>query len=79
MRYSTSTRYPRCVCRTTYAYPNNLVFALDNERSQLVGANRDLFQEVEELSIIVNAQRSRIAELKGTLAGEVATAEVTCD
>ena len=79
VRYSPSTRYPRCICRATYAYPNNLVFSLDDERRQLVDANRDSLQEVEELSIMVNAQRSRIAELEGTLVDEVARAEATRD
>ena len=55
------------------------MFALDDKRRQLVDANRDLLQEVEELSIMVNAQSARIAELEETLAGEVATVEVTHD
>nr|XP_027122247.1 uncharacterized protein LOC113739210 [Coffea arabica] len=79
VRYSPCTGFPRCVCRKTYAYPNHLVFALDDERRQLVDTNRDLLQEVEELSIMVNAQSVRIAKLKETLAGEVTTVEVTHD
>ncbi|XP_071928118.1 uncharacterized protein [Coffea arabica] len=35
------------------------------------------YNEVEELSIMVNAHTARIVELEETLAGEVATAEVT--
>ena len=79
VRYLPFTRFPKCVCRMTYAYPNHLVFALDDERRQFVDANQDLLQEVEELSIMVNAQSTKIAELEETLAGKMATAEVTCD
>ena len=48
VRYSPSHRYPRCSCRLTFAYPNHLVLALDDERRQLVNTNRDLLEEVEE-------------------------------
>ena len=74
-----STRFPRCHCRATYAYPNDLVLSLDNERRQLVNTNRALLQEVEELSLIVNAQGDRIAELEGTVVDEMARAEAARD
>ena len=61
----------------TFAYPNHLVLALDDERRQLVNTNRDLLEEVDELRQMVSAQGERIAELEEVLAGEVATAEVT--
>ena len=32
VRYSPSTRLPRCPCRVTYAYPNELILSLDDER-----------------------------------------------
>ncbi|XP_071933747.1 uncharacterized protein [Coffea arabica] len=39
VRYSPSTRFPRCPCRMTYAYPNDLVLSLDDDRRQLVNTN----------------------------------------
>ena len=77
MRYSISNRYPRCSCRLTFAYPNHLVLALDDERRQLVNANLDLQAEVDELRQMVSAQGERIAELEEVLEGEVAIAAIT--
>ena len=65
VHYSFSSRFSRCLCRTTHAYPNDLVLSLDDERWQLVNTNKDFLQKVEELSLIVNAQGDRIAELGG--------------
>ena len=79
MRYSPATRYPRCLCRVTYSYPNDLVFAIDDKHRQLVNTNRSLLQEVEELSIMVNAQGDRIVELEGTVVDEIARAEAARD
>ena len=79
MRYSPFTRFPRYHYRVTYAYPNDLVLSLDNERHQLVNTNRTLLQEIEELSIMVNAQSARIVELEGTVVDEMARAEATHD
>ena len=56
VRYSPYDRYPRCSCRLTFAYPNHIVLALDDERRQLVDANRDLQAEVDELRQMVSAQ-----------------------
>ena len=42
VRYSPSARFPRYPYRVTYAYPNDLVLSLDNERRQLVNANQTL-------------------------------------
>ena len=63
IRYSPSSRIPRCSCRTTYTYPNELVLSLANERQQLMNTNRALLQEVEKLSAMVDAQGARIMEL----------------
>ena len=79
MCYLPAVRFPRCPCRMTYAYPNDLVLSLDDERRQLVNTNRYLLQEVEELSIMVNAQSARIAELEGTVVDEMARVEATRD
>ena len=76
VRYSPSTRYPRCSCRLTFAYPNHLVLALDDERRQLVDLNRDLQVEVDEFRQMVGAQGERIAEHEKVLEGEVATSAV---
>ena len=76
MRYSPYDRYPQCSCRVTFAYPNYLVLALDNERRQLVNANLDLQAEVDELRQMVGTQGERIAELEEVIEGEVATSAV---
>ena len=76
VRYSSYDRYPRCLCRVTFAYPNYLVLALDDERRQLVNANLDLQAEVDELRQMVSAQGERIAELEEVIEGEVATSAV---
>ena len=39
VHYSPTTRFLRCTCRMTYAYSNDLVLALDDERRQLVDTN----------------------------------------
>mgnify|MGYP004710179227 CR=1 FL=1 len=75
VRYSPSSRVPRRHYRVTYAYPNDLVLSLDDERRQLVNTNRALLQEIEELSLMVNAQGDRIAELEGTMVDEMVRAE----
>ena len=71
VRYSPATRYPRCSCRVTFAYSNHLVFALDDERHQLMNTNIDLQTEMDELRQMVSAQGERIAELEEVLEGEV--------
>ncbi|XP_071916280.1 uncharacterized protein [Coffea arabica] len=75
IRYTPADRYPRCQCRLTYAYPNELVLSLDDERRQLRDANHTLTQDVEELSIMVDTQLDRIAELEQRLAVERARSE----
>ena len=75
IRYTPADRYPRCQCRVTYAYPNELVLSLDDERRQLRDANHTLTQDVEELSIMVDTQLDRIAELEQRLAAERARSE----
>ena len=55
VRYSPTDRRPQCACRVTFAYPNHLVLALDDERRQLVDLNRDLQSEVDELRQMVSA------------------------
>ena len=55
VRYSPSNRFPRCPCRKTYTYHNDLVLSIDNERRQLVATNRALLQEIEELNAMVDA------------------------
>ena len=79
VRYSPAARYPRCPCRVTYAYPNDLVLSLDDERRQLVNTNRALLQEVEELSVTVDAQGARIVELEETVVNEIARTEAARD
>ena len=76
VRYSPANRYLRCSCRLTFAYPNHLVLALDDERRQLVDLNRDLQAEVDEFRQMVSAQGKRIMELEEVLEGEVATSAV---
>ena len=76
VRYAPYDRYPRCPCRVTFAYPNHIVLALDDERRQLVTANLDLQAEVDEFRQMVSAQGERIAELEEVVQGEVATAAV---
>ncbi|XP_027171567.1 uncharacterized protein LOC113771150 [Coffea eugenioides] len=63
------------MCRATYAYPNELVLFLDDERRQLRDANFTLSQDVEELSIMVDTQFDRIAELEQRVAAEHARLE----
>ncbi|XP_071902449.1 uncharacterized protein [Coffea arabica] len=70
IRYTPTDRYPRCQCRVTYAYPNELVLSLDDERRQLGDANHILTQDVEELSIMIDTQLDRIAELEQRLTAE---------
>ena len=67
VRFSPSSRFPRCPCRETFAYPNDLVLSIDDECRQLVVTNGTLLQEIEELTAMVNAQGTRIIELKGTV------------
>ncbi|XP_071917060.1 uncharacterized protein [Coffea arabica] len=55
------------------------VLSLDDERRQLVNTNRALLQEIEELSIMVNAQGDRITELEGTVVDEMARTETARD
>ncbi|XP_027155340.1 uncharacterized protein LOC113755857, partial [Coffea eugenioides] len=62
-------------CRATYAYPNELVQSLDDERRQLWDANHTLTQDAEELSIMVDTQFDRIADLEMRLAAEHARLE----
>ena len=62
-----------------YAYPNDLVLSLDDERRQLVSTNRALHLEVENLSFMVDAQKDRIAELEGMVVNEMTKAEVARD
>ena len=64
IRYSPADRHPRCQCRATHAYPNELVLSLDDERRHLRDANYTLTQDVEELSIMVDTQFERIVELE---------------
>ncbi|XP_071927217.1 uncharacterized protein [Coffea arabica] len=75
IRYTPTDRHPRCQCRATYAYPNELVLSLDDERRQLRDANFTLSQDVEELSIMVDTQFDRIAELEQRVAAEHARLE----
>ncbi|XP_071912309.1 uncharacterized protein [Coffea arabica] len=75
IRYTPADRFPRCQCRVTYAYPNELVQSLDDDRRQLRDANHILTQDVEELSIMVDTQMDRIAELEQRLAAERARSE----
>ncbi|XP_027158420.1 uncharacterized protein LOC113760043 [Coffea eugenioides] len=70
IRYTPADRHPRCQCRATYAYPNELVLSLDDERRQLKDANFTLSQDVEELSIMVDTQFDRIADLEVRLTAE---------
>ena len=70
VRYSPADRHPRCQCRATYAYPNALVLSLDDERRHLWDANHTLTQDVEELSIMVDTQFDRIADLEIRLTAE---------
>ncbi|XP_071906060.1 uncharacterized protein [Coffea arabica] len=70
IRYSPADRHPRCQCRAMYAYPNELVLSLDNERRQLRDANFTLTQDVEELGIMVDTQFDRIADLEVRLTAE---------
>ena len=79
MRYSPSSRFPRCPCRATHAYPNDLVLSIDDERRQLVNTNITLLQEVKELSAMIDAQGARIVELEGTVVDELARAEAAHD
>ncbi|XP_071905996.1 uncharacterized protein [Coffea arabica] len=53
-----------------YAYPNELVLSLDNERRQLRDANFTLTQDVEEMGIMVDTQFDRIADLEVRLTAE---------
>ncbi|XP_071921242.1 uncharacterized protein [Coffea arabica] len=76
VRYSPSDRYPRCACRVTFAYPNHVVLALDDERRQLVTGNLDLQAEVDELRQMVSVQGKRVAELEEVIEDEVATSSV---
>ena len=76
VRYSPYDRYSRCSCRATFAYPNYLVLALDDERRQLVNANLDLQAEVDEFRQMVGTQGERVAELEEVIEGEVATSVV---
>ena len=55
VRYSPFSSYRRCSCRLTFAYPNHVVLALDDECRQLVNANLDLQAEVDELRQMVSA------------------------
>ncbi|XP_071909683.1 uncharacterized protein [Coffea arabica] len=64
IRYSPADRHPRCQCRAMYAYPNELVLSLDDERHHLRDANSILIQDVEELGIMVDTQFDRIADLE---------------
>ena len=75
MRYTPADRYPRCQCRAIYVYPNELVLSLDDERRQLWDANHNLTQDAEELSIMVDTQFDRIADLEMKLAAEHARLE----
>ena len=70
IRHSPSSRIPRCPCRMTYTYPNELVLSLDDERRQLVNTNRTLLQEIEELNAKIDAQGARIIEVEGTVVEE---------
>ncbi|XP_071901271.1 uncharacterized protein [Coffea arabica] len=70
IRYSPADRHPRCQCRAMYAYSNELVLSLDNERRQLRDANFTLTQDVEELGIMVDTQFDRIADLEVRLTAE---------
>nr|XP_027101014.1 uncharacterized protein LOC113720306 [Coffea arabica] len=63
----------------TFAYPNHVVLALDDEHRQLVNVNLDLQAEVDELRQMVSAQGERIVELEKVLEGEVATAAVVLE
>ncbi|XP_071918796.1 uncharacterized protein [Coffea arabica] len=70
IRYSPADRHPRCQCRAMYAYPNELVLSLDDERRQLRDANFTLTQDVDELGMMVDTQYDRIADLKVRLTAE---------
>ncbi|XP_071926121.1 uncharacterized protein [Coffea arabica] len=70
IRYSPADRHPRCQCRAMYAYPNELVLSLDDERRHLRDANSILIQDVEELGIMVDTQFDRIADLEVRLTAE---------
>ncbi|XP_071928130.1 uncharacterized protein [Coffea arabica] len=70
IRYSPADRHPRCQCRAMYAYPNELVLSLDDERHHLRDANSILIQDVEELGIMVDTQFDRIADLEVRLTAE---------
>ena len=79
VRFSPSFRFSCCPCRATYAYSNEPVLSIDDERRQLVITNRALLQEIEELSAMVEAQGARIAELVGTMVDELVRTEAARD
>ncbi|XP_027158367.1 uncharacterized protein LOC113759986 [Coffea eugenioides] len=56
VRYSPSSRFSCCPCRETHVYPNDLVLSIDDERRQLLISNKAVFEQVEELRAIVEAQ-----------------------
>lgn len=45
-------RFPRCACRETFSYPNELVLSTDDERRQLLNGNRSLADENEGLRVL---------------------------
>ena len=59
----------------THAYPSDLVLSIDDENRKLVVTNMALFQEIEELNVMVDAQGARIVELEGTVIDEWTRAE----
>ena len=79
VRYSPSSRFPRCPCKGTHAYPNDLVLSIDDVRRQLSISNKVLHEQVEELRDIVEAQGTRILELERIVIDEWARAVAARD
>ena len=54
-RYLLSSSFPRCPCRETYTYPNDLILSIDVEHRQLLISNRVILIMGEGLRAIVEA------------------------
>lgn len=64
LRYTPRRGVPRCACRTKYTYPNAVVLSLDDERQELVDANRSLREELDGLGDVLTFHNARIRTLE---------------